>query len=72
MTFSTTGMMLPPPFMQLRALEAASLALERDKDNNAAQGDEWLRLLIAPGGSLGGARPKANVRFGKLSRLFRA
>jgi serine/threonine-protein kinase HipA len=50
-----------PPFVQLRALEAASLALERDEDNNDAAGDEWLRMLIAPGGSLGGARPKASV-----------
>ena len=53
--------MAAPPFVQLRALEAASLALERDDDNTAAAGDEWLRLLIAPGGSLGGARPKASV-----------
>ncbi|MFM0205812.1 HipA domain-containing protein [Paraburkholderia sediminicola] len=50
-----------PPFVQLRALEAASLALERDKDNLASEADEWLRMLIAPGGSLGGARPKASV-----------
>lgn len=50
-----------PPYIQLRALEAASLALERDEDNTAAAGDDWLRLLIAPGGSLGGARPKASV-----------
>lgn len=50
-----------PPFVQLRELEAASLALERDVDNTALAGDDWLRLLIAPGGSLGGARPKASV-----------
>jgi serine/threonine-protein kinase HipA len=50
-----------PPFVQLRELEAASLALERDEDNTAVGGDDWLRMLIAPGGSLGGARPKASV-----------
>ena len=50
-----------PPIVQLRELEVASLALERDVDNTAAAGDDWLRLLIAPGGSLGGARPKASV-----------
>jgi serine/threonine-protein kinase HipA len=50
-----------PPFVQLRELEAASLALERDEDNTSAAGDDWLRMLIAPGGSLGGARPKASV-----------
>jgi serine/threonine-protein kinase HipA len=50
-----------PQFVQLRELEAASLALERDEDNTAAAGNDCLRLLIAPGGSLGGARPKASV-----------
>ena len=53
--------MAAPPLVQLRELEAASLALERDEDNTAAAGDDWLRMLIAPGGSLGGARPKASV-----------
>ena len=48
-----------PPFVRLRELEAASLALERDEDNTSAAADDWLRMLIAPGGSLGGARPKA-------------
>ena len=50
-----------PPFVQLRELEAASLALERDEDNTAEAGNDWLRMLIAPGGSLGGSRPKASV-----------
>jgi serine/threonine-protein kinase HipA len=51
-----------PPFVRLRALEAASLALERDEANTDAEGEQWLRMLIAPGGSLGGARPKASVQ----------
>jgi serine/threonine-protein kinase HipA len=50
-----------PPFVQLRALETASLSVERDEENTAPAGEEWLRILIAPGGSLGGARPKASV-----------
>lgn len=50
-----------PPFVKLRALEKASLALERDRDNTAKAADQWLTMLIAPGGSLGGARPKASV-----------
>ncbi len=53
--------MAAPPFVHLGELEAASLALERDEDNTAAAGDDWLRMLIAPGGSLGGARAKASV-----------
>ncbi len=48
-----------PPFVQLRALEQASLAIESGRDDG--QVDAWLRMLIAPGGSLGGARPKASV-----------
>jgi len=50
-----------PPFVRLRELEAASLAIERDEDNTQDETDAWLRMLIAPGGSLGGARPKASV-----------
>ncbi|SQG00963.1 HipA domain-containing protein [Paucimonas lemoignei] len=50
-----------PPFVELRALERASRELESDPDNQASDGREWLRMLIAPGGSLGGARPKASV-----------
>lgn len=50
-----------PPFVQLRALEQASAGIERDENNDAAEGSDWLRMLIAPGGSLGGARPKASV-----------
>lgn len=50
-----------PPFTEIHALERASYALEEDPDNTSLQGQEWLRMLIAPGGSLGGARPKASV-----------
>jgi len=50
-----------PPFTEIAALERAARALEEDPDNTALQGSDWLRMLIAPGGSLGGARPKASV-----------
>lgn len=46
-----------PPLAELPKLLAAS---ERVIDENET--DEDLRLLIAPGSSLGGARPKASVR----------
>ena len=50
-----------PPWTSLRELEQASLALERpDAERDPAYG-KWLRMLIAPGRSLGGARPKASV-----------
>ncbi len=47
-----------PPIADLRKLENAALALERD---DAAEVEEALAVLFRPGGSLGGARPKANV-----------
>src|SRR5471032_1104596 len=50
-----------PPFIRLRELEAASRALEDDAKNDDPATDEWLALLLAPGASLGGARPKATV-----------
>lgn len=50
-----------PPWTSLRELEQASLALERPgAEKNPAYG-KWLRMLMAPGRSLGGARPKASV-----------
>ena len=51
-----------PPFASIRELEQASLRIEDDdffKDDDAKK---WLKLMIAPGSSLGGARPKASVR----------
>ena len=51
--------MAAPPWVALRELEAASLAFESDED---MLNDRWLRQLLAPGSSLGGARPKATVR----------
>jgi len=50
-----------PPWTSLRELEAASLALEEEGADEDPRCDEWLRLLLAPGSSLGGARPKAGV-----------
>jgi serine/threonine-protein kinase HipA len=50
-----------PPLVRLRELEAASRAIEETPEGNDAATDEWLRLLLAPGASLGGARPKASV-----------
>ncbi len=50
-----------PPWTSLRELETASLELEKDDAENNQNYSKWLELLIAPGGSLGGARPKASV-----------
>lgn len=48
-----------PPWATLRTLEEASRKLESD-DGGAIE--KWLRQLIKPGSSLGGARPKATVK----------
>jgi serine/threonine-protein kinase HipA len=50
-----------PPWASLRELEAASLALESEDAEKDKNYGRWLNMLIAPGGSLGGARPKASV-----------
>ena len=47
-----------PPWTSLRSLEEASREFE--KDTNLLS-DKWLKQLLKPGSSLGGARPKANV-----------
>ncbi|MEE1101975.1 MAG: type II toxin-antitoxin system HipA family toxin [Agathobacter sp.] len=47
-----------PPWTTLRKLESASLAFEKNDDGLE---EKWLRQLVAPGSSLGGARPKASV-----------
>jgi len=52
--------MAAPPWTSLRELEHASQEFENDllQDQQALQ---WINMLIAPGASLGGARPKASV-----------
>ena len=47
-----------PPWTSLRELEQASISIEQD---NVSVDGKWLRQLLAPGSSLGGARPKASV-----------
>lgn len=48
-----------PPWTTLRTLEAASLSFEKEDGDDD---EKWLRQLLAPGSSLGGARPKASVQ----------
>lgn len=51
-----------PPWVALRTLEAASLGFENDESGLE---EKWLSQLLAPGSSLGGARPKATVQDAK-------
>lgn len=50
-----------PPWTSLRELEYASLELEKNDAERNPSYSKWLQMLISPGGSLGGARPKASV-----------
>ncbi len=50
-----------PPWTSLRDLEHASRQLEKDDAEKDPEYLKWLDLLVAPGTSLGGARPKASV-----------
>jgi serine/threonine-protein kinase HipA len=53
--------MATPPWSTIRELEYASLQLERVDAPEDPEYNNWLRMLFAPGSSLGGARPKSNV-----------
>ncbi|WP_409309824.1 type II toxin-antitoxin system HipA family toxin [Pectobacterium sp. B1J-3] len=50
-----------PPMASLRELEHAAMNIERDDNIDSDDYYRWLKMLISPGASLGGARPKACV-----------
>jgi serine/threonine-protein kinase HipA len=50
-----------PPWTSIRELEQISLKLEDDNANEDPEYLKWLNMLMNPGSSLGGARPKASV-----------
>ncbi len=50
-----------PPWARLRELENAAWNIQSNGSNNDYEIREWISLLMAPGSSLGGARPKAGV-----------
>ena len=53
--------MASPPWTSIRELEQISLRLEEDDSVDDPEYMKWLNMLVAPGSSLGGARPKASV-----------
>ena len=52
--------MAAPPFTTLRELEAVAFELSSRRIDDLDALRKWLAVLVAPGASLGGARPKAN------------
>ena len=51
-----------PPWTYINELLAACLKLEADEDVVDDEHIKWLNMLMAPGSSLGGARPKASIK----------
>ncbi len=50
-----------PPLTSLRELAHAAKEIEKSELKNSLPKEKWLRQLLEPGSSLGGARPKATV-----------
>ncbi|MFA5296856.1 MAG: HipA domain-containing protein [Lutibacter sp.] len=50
-----------PPWTSIRELEQISLRLEDEDVIDDPDYLKWLSMLVAPGSSLGGARPKASI-----------
>lgn len=50
-----------PPVTRIAELQAVAFELTKKKQDDLDKIKEWLKVLVAPGSSLGGARPKANL-----------
>lgn len=48
-----------PPWASIRELQHGAAIIESNKDTEEVR--KWLTMLMAPGSSLGGTRPKANI-----------
>lgn len=58
--FLADGALPIPPLARLRELEHWARELEEGLSEEMSEEARWLAMLVAPGSSLGGARPKAN------------
>ncbi|SDX86943.1 serine/threonine-protein kinase HipA [Collimonas sp. OK242] len=59
--FLARELLAAPPMTSLAELQAVALELSRKKFDDMPKLKQWLKILVAPGASLGGARPKANL-----------
>lgn len=59
-TFVSAHKLPAPPITMLRELEVVAKALTSKRIDDLDALRRWLSVLVAPGASLGGARPKAN------------
>lgn len=60
-SFFANEALAAPPVTQLGTLQQVALELSRKKLDDLPMLQQWLKVLVAPGASLGGARPKANL-----------
>jgi len=60
--FLDDGSLAVPPFARLRELEHWAREAERGLPDVSREEERWIAMLVAPGSSLGGARPKASFR----------
>lgn len=58
--FVAEGALPIPPVARLRELEHWARELEQGLSDEMSEEDRWIAMLVAPGSSLGGARPKAS------------
>lgn len=58
--FLDNDQLAAPPIATLRELEAVAYQLSNHRIDDLDALRKWLAVLVAPGASLGGARPKAN------------
>jgi serine/threonine-protein kinase HipA len=58
--FLDDGELTIPPIARLRELEHWAAEVERGLPDASAEEARWIAMLVAPGSSLGGARPKAS------------
>lgn len=59
-----------PPVGQLRQLQALAQRIQQDGVEDLPEYEQWLAMLMAPGTSLGGARPKANFEDTDITLSF--
>jgi serine/threonine-protein kinase HipA len=59
--YLASEIMSVPPITSIAELQAAAIAITDNKTRDLSKIKAWLRVLMAPGSSLGGAQPKANV-----------
>lgn len=61
LTFLADELPAAPPVAKIAELERVAFELTQANQADIDKVKEWLRVLVAPGASLGGARPKANL-----------